>query len=455
MEAVLSQRTAARRLTHDDLLAPFYEAFKPPNRWRVGTEAEKFGVMEGSYAPLPYAGPRSVRAVLDALVERFGWVPHAEVEGGEVISLSRGAASITLEPGGQLELSGAPYASMHDTQAEWSQHIAELRAVGAPLGIAWLGLGFHPLARQSELPWVPKLRYGVMREYLPLRGGMGLDMMRRTCTVQANLDYGSEEDALRKMRVALALSPILTGMFANSPLYEGAIGSARTRRGLVWLDTDPDRTGLLPFLWSDRASFEDYVEWALDVPMFMVKRDGQVVHNTGQTFRAFMREGFGQVEASAEDWLVHLGTLFPEVRLKKTIELRAVDSQPYELATALPALSKGLLYEGTALARAEALVSSLRYETVQGARREIAQRGLHAELDGRPLSSWAREVVAIARGGLERLEAANPDPRGGEARYLEPLEQLLARGQTPADALLEKLDPARPLAPQVLEHCRL
>ncbi len=455
MEAVLSERSAPPRLTQDDLLAPFYEAFKPPSRWQVGAEAEKFGVLEESYAPLPYAGPRSVRAVLDVLVDRFGWIPHAEVEGGDVISLSRGACSITLEPGGQLELSGAPHASVHDTRAEWDEHIAELRAVGTSLGIAWLGIGFHPLAKQSELPWVPKLRYSVMREYLPLRGGMGLDMMRRTCTVQTNLDYASEEDALRKLRVALALSPILTAMFANSPLYEGAISGERTRRALVWLDTDPDRTGLLPFLWSDQASFERYVEWALEVPMFMVKRDGQIVRNTGQTFRSFMDEGFGRVEATMDDWLVHLGTLFPEVRLKKTIELRGVDSQPYELAPALPALSKGVFYDPEALRRAESLVGSLRYETVQGARREIAQRGLRAELDGRPLSTWAQEIVTIARDGLARLQADAHDPRGSEARHLEPLEELLARGQAPADVLLEKLDPSHPLAPQVVAHCRL
>src|ERR1700712_3097625 len=248
MEAVLTQSVPWRRLTHDDLLAPFYESFKPEDAWRVGAEAEKFGVLEDTYAPLPYDGPRSVSAVLAALAQ-YGWAPESEYPGGAVISLKRGQASITLEPGAQLELSGAPFRSVHDTHAEWVEHIAELREVGKSLGIAGLGLGFHPFASQAELPWVPKLRYSVMREYLPTRGSMGLDMMRRTSTVQTNLDYASEADAMRKLRTAVALSPIITAMFANSPFYEGALSGERTRRALVWLDTDPDRTGLLPFLW--------------------------------------------------------------------------------------------------------------------------------------------------------------------------------------------------------------
>jgi glutamate--cysteine ligase len=455
MEASLTQTVARHRLTHDDLLAPFHESLKSEDKWRVGAEAEKFGVLEGTYEPLPFDGPRSVRAVLDGLVERFGWKPESEYAGGEVISLSRGHASITLEPGGQLELSGAPFASIHDTHDEWAQHIEELREVGEPLGIAWLGLGFHPFARQSDLPWVPKLRYGVMRDYLPTRGSMGLDMMRRTCTVQANLDFASESDAMRKLRVAVALSPVITAMFANSPLYEGSLGTERSRRALVWLNTDPDRTGLLPFLWSGKPSFEHYVDWALDVPMFLVKRGSKIVHNTGQTFRAFMRDGYAGIEATAEDWFTHLGTLFPEVRLKKTIELRGADSLPYALTPALAALSKGLFYDDQALTKAEALVSSLDHDAVHGVRREVAQLALSAKLGGRPLGEWAVQVVSIASDGLTRLSARNPSPRGSEALYLHPLEALLARGQTPADVLLAHLDLTRPLAPQVVELTRL
>ncbi|MDB4984985.1 MAG: Glutamate--cysteine ligase [Myxococcaceae bacterium] len=454
MEAVLTQTDARRKLTHDALLAPFYESFKPEDKWRVGAEAEKFGVLEDTLEPLPYDGPRSVRAVLDGL-QQFGWVPESEYPGGAVIALKRGMASITLEPGAQLELSGAPFRSIHDTHEEWVQHIDELHEVGGPLGIAWLGLGFHPFAKQHDLPWVPKLRYGVMREYLPTRGSMGLDMMRRTSTVQSNLDYASEADAMRKLRVALALSPIVTAMFANSPLYEGSLSGERTRRALVWLDTDPDRTGLLPFLWSGQASFERYVEWALDVPMFLVKRDGKVVHNTGQTFRAFMRDGFAGTQATEDDWFTHLGTLFPEVRLKKTIELRGADCLPYALTPTLAAISKGLLYDDGALSKLEALLERVTYEAAVEARREIARAGLGAQLSGRSLLDWSREVVAIARDGLTQLHVREADPRGSEAVYLEPLEQLLARGESPADALLDKLDANLPLAPQVMKYARL
>jgi glutamate--cysteine ligase len=455
MEALLTQSVARHRLTHDQLLAPFHDAMKPARAFRVGTEAEKFGLHADSFAPLPYEGPRSVSAVLAELHARFGWKPEREYEGGAIIALTRGEASITLEPGGQLELSGAPFASIHDTHAEWVEHVDEINAIGEALGITWLGLGFHPFATQAQLPWVPKLRYAIMREYLPLRGSMGLDMMRRTCTVQSNLDYASEDDAMRKLRVALALSPIITAMFANSPLYEGAVRGERTHRGLVWLNMDPDRTGLLPFLWSAEASFERYVAWALDVPMFLIKRGGKILRNTGQTFRAFMRDGFEGESASEADWMLHLGTLFPEVRLKKTIEVRGADSLPYDLVPALPALTKGLFYDPETLQKAEKLAEKLSFEVVEQARADIVARGLAADFAGRPALAWAEEVVSLAHEGLVRLDAQAPDPRGSEAVYLAPLEQLLARGQTPADALLEKLDTAQPLGPQVLKHARL
>ncbi len=455
MEASLNQLSPRHGLTQDDLLAPFHDSLKPASQWKVGTEAEKFGLLTDTRAPIPYAGPRGVHAVLEALVSKFGWAPESEYAGGDIISLKRDQASITLEPGAQLELSGAPFTSIHDTHAEWDEHLRELHVVGKELGITWLGLGFHPFAKQSDLPWVPKLRYGVMREYLPTRGGMGLDMMRRTCTVQANLDYSSEADAMRKLRVALALSPVLTAMFANSPFYEGAISGECTHRGLVWLDTDPDRTGLLPFLWESDASFARYVEWALDVPMFLVKRGSKIVHNTGQTFRAFMRDGFSGAHATKDDWIGHLGTLFPEVRLKRTIELRGADSQNAALTPALGAFAKGLYYDERALGQAELLAEKLSFGEVEGARREIAQRGLAAELADQRLQTWAEELLAIAHGGLERLNEIERDERGDELRYLEPLEALVKRGETPADALLRALDPNKPLDAQVVELARL
>lgn len=427
----------------------------PDAMWRIGTEAEKFGVLSESGQAISYEGPRGVRAIFDLLQSSFGWYPHAEYEGGDVISLERGAESITLEPGGQVELSGAPHGTVHDSAREWRGHLAELHQVGQQLGITWLGLGFHPFAKQSELPWVPKLRYGVMREYLPTRGLRGLDMMRRTCTVQTNMDYSSEADAMQKMRVALKLSPIITGMFANSPLFEGQISGDRSQRARVWLDTDPDRTGLLTFMWSSEASFQRYVEWALDVPMFMVKRGSRVLHNTGQTFRSFMREGFQGTQATEADWLAHLGTLFPEVRLKKTIELRGADCLPSNLVPALPALSKGFLYDARALAQAEVLVERISPVELEAARPEIARLGLKATLQGRTLDAWAGDLLDIAQAGLARFAVSDPEFGTDESVHLAPLSALVARGQSPADALLEQLDPARDLVPQVLELAKL
>jgi glutamate--cysteine ligase len=455
MEAALNPSVPRSRLTRDDLLTPFESARTPEALWRVGTEAEKFGVLRENARPITYEGPRGVRAVLDQLEASFGWFPQREHEGGEVIALERGAESITLEPGGQLELSGAPHASIHDTAREWHGHLDELHQVSEQLGITWLGLGFHPFATQSELPWVPKLRYAVMRDYLPTRGALGLDMMRRTCTVQANLDYASEADAMQKLRIALRVSPIVTAMFANSPLIEGRISGERSHRARVWLDTDPDRTGLLPFMWSARAGFETYIEWALDVPMFLIKRGGRVVHNTGQTFRAFLRDGFEGAHATLADWNMHLGTLFPEVRFKKTLELRGADCLPRDLVPALPALSKGLLYDAAARDRAEALAERIDPAAAQAVRPQIAQHGLRAQLQGRPLADWAAELLDIARAGLARLALMDPHSGRDEGVHLDPLVALIQAGETPADRLLARLDASRDLVPQVLEYARL
>lgn len=421
----------------DDLLAPFHEAEKPRSAYRVGTELEKVGVYADGGA-VPYEGDRGIRAVLAGLASRYGWEPETEYEGGPVLALARGRASITLEPGAQLELSGAPLRTIHETAAELATHFREIEAVGGALGITWLGLGFHPFARQADLPWVPKLRYTVMREYLPTRGDMALDMMRRTCTVQANLDYSDEEDAMRKLEASLRLQPIVTAMFANSPLYEGARTGRASQRALVWTRMDPDRSGLLPFAWSARPSYRRYVEWALDVPMFIVKRGGELLENTHQTFRQFMNEGTRGQHATRRDWETHLNTLFPEVRLKRTLEMRGADSQQRALVPALSALWKGLMYDDRALAEAHALGESLAYDDVEAARPAISQRGLGAKIGDKEVSELAARVVEIARGGLERI--GDVDGEGhGEADYLVPLEVLIAQRKTPADALLERL----------------
>ncbi|MEM9188943.1 MAG: glutamate-cysteine ligase family protein [Myxococcota bacterium] len=437
----------------EELLEPFREAETPRARWRVGTEAEKFGVFIEDGAPLPFDGPKSVRRVLEALVESHGWFEQRELEGGEVISLRRGESSITLEPGGQLELSGAPLETIHHTCTEFRGHMAELSAISEELGVAWLGLGFHPTATQAALPWVPKLRYRIMRDYLPTRGALALDMMRRTATVQANFDFESEVDAMRKLRVALRTQPVVTAMFANSPFAEGARTGDRTRRGRVWLEVDPDRSGLLPFAHRDDAGYADYVGWALDVPMFMLKRGDRVLENTGQTFRAFMKDGFSGATATRGDWTTHLNTLFPEVRLKTTLEVRGADGQGTWLTCALPALWKGLLYDEAALDELDALTRSWELPALNALRREVAAKGLHAAFEGESAGHWARRVLAIASGGLSRLNHLNRDGKD-ERIHLTELEGLVAEDRTPADVLLDSVREDHFLE-DLLKHARV
>jgi glutamate--cysteine ligase len=425
----------------DDLLQPFHTSLKPRSQWRVGTEAEKFGLLAESLSPLPFEGPRSVQRVLALLSERHGWHPERESVDGDVIALTRDSSSITLEPAGQLELSGAPFANLNDAAAEFERHHSELRGISEELQIVWISLGFHPFARHDQLPRVTKQRYAIMERYLPTRGPRALDMMRRTCTVQANVDYDSEDDAIRKLRVGLALQPIVTALFANSPFYEGQVGVNRCERAAVWLGMDPDRTGMLPFAFESDMSFRSYVEWALDAPMFMVKRGARVLPNTHQTFRTFLDLGADGERATAYDWEMHLNTLFPEVRLKRTLEMRGADAQSLARTSALPALWKGVLYDPGALSAAESLIASLDSGTLEAARPEIARSALAATLAGRPVLRWAQDLFEIARAGLQRQAELDPSLRG-EASLLAPLAGVLERGRCPADELLADLPPA-------------
>jgi glutamate--cysteine ligase len=434
----------------DDLLLPFAEACKPAERFRVGTEAEKIGILVPEQAALPFEGERSVRRILTRLVERYGWAEEREHEHAPVIALRRDAASITLEPAGQLELSGAPLSNIHQTAAEFATHVEELQAIGRELGIAWISLGFHPFARQEDLPRVPKARYAIMERYLPTRGPRSLDMMRRTCTVQANLDYSSEADAVRKLRVSLALQPVVTAMFANSPFYEGKQSELLSERAAVWLGMDPDRSGLLPFAWQRDFGFREYVEWALDVPMFLIKRGSEVYESTSRTFREYLRDGAEGTRATRYDWELHINTLFPEARLKHTLEMRGADAQPASRTCALPALWKGLLYDERALAGAEALAAPLEPALVQAARADIARLGLSATLAGKPLSRWAGDVLDLARGGLARH--AVKDARGrDETMYLDPIARLVEAGRTPAQLLLAAVEGAPDFRSAVIE----
>jgi glutamate--cysteine ligase len=439
----------------DDLLLPFTRAYKPRDAWRIGPEMEKFGIFEATRAPVPYAGDRSVTTILEGLMKAHGWVPEREHEGAPVIALLRGGASVTLEPGAQLELSGVQSRNVHEVCGELRQHMREIGPMSRAMGVRWLGVGFHPFAKREDFEWVPKQRYAVMREYLPTRGGHALDMMLRTCTVQVNLDYADEADALRKMRVALALAPATTAMFANSPWKEGRPHGGLTYRGRVWLDVDPDRTGLLPTLWKRDARIDDYVEWALDAPMFLLKREGRAVTNTGQTFRSFFRSGYQGNLATLEDWKLHLNTLFPEVRLKKTIEIRGADVQSTGMACALPALWTGLLYDDRALGDAEALVEGWRHDEVAELRTRAWREGLRASFRGRPLAAVAERMVAIADGGLERRKVVDPVSGKDERVHLARLRKLVGEGRTPADVLLEGMDREKDPANAIVERCAL
>jgi glutamate--cysteine ligase len=439
----------------DELLVPFVEACKPRARWRIGPEMEKFGVFEDTRMPVPYTGERSILRVLEHLAATHGWAAERELKGGPVIALVRAGASVTLEPGGQLELSGAQSENVHEIGAEMREHMSEIGSVSRAMGVRWLGVGFHPFARREDFDWVPKQRYRIMREYLPTRGGHAIDMMLRTCTVQVNLDYASEADAMRKMRVALALAPTTTAMFANSPWKEGRAHGGLTYRGRVWLDVDPDRSGLLPMLWKRDSKFDDQIEWALDVPMFLFKRDGRAIPNAGQTFRQFMKSGFEGHSATMEDWKLHLNTLFPEVRLKRTIEIRGADVQSTEMACALPALWTGILYDDRALAETEALVDGWTYDDVVASRQSVWRDGLRTTFRGRPLADVAERLVAIADGALERRKIVDPVSGKDERIHLARLRTLVGAGKCPADVLLEGLDREADPARAMLERTSL
>jgi glutamate--cysteine ligase len=424
--------------TLDDLLIPFHQSIKLESEHRIGAEAEKFGVDEETGAPLPYEGERSVLTVLQALVERHGWQPEEETPGGPLIALRRADASVTLEPGAQLELSGAPLDNIHQICLEMSGHLAELRDISKELRILWLGIGFHPFATQAELPWVPKQRYAIMQRYLPTRGAYGLDMMRRTATVQANYDYASEEAAMRAMRVSLRLSPVVTAIFANSPFFEGRLFGGRSYRAKVWLDVDPDRQGLLEGVLERGRRFSDYVDWALDAPMFLVKRDAEVIENTGQSFRSFMRHGFRGHRATLKDWETHLNTIFPEVRLKRTLEVRGADSLPASLVCALPALWTGILYDRRAMDEADELTRDFRFAELEAVRPAVSDRGLAAPFRGAPLADLAERVLDIASGGLERRARLNKNGKD-ERVHLAKISSLVERALCPADALVDGL----------------
>ncbi|SDX35255.1 glutamate--cysteine ligase [Roseicitreum antarcticum] len=413
---------------------------KPKADWRIGTEHEKFGYCKDTLNPLPYDGPRSIRAMLEGLRDRFGWA--AVQEGGHIIGLEKDGANVSLEPGGQLELSGAPLETIHQTCDEVNQHLREVQAVAETIGVGFIGLGAAPIWSHEQMPVMPKGRYRLMTDYMGRVGTHGTQMMYRTCTVQVNLDFGSEADMVQKLRVALALQPVATALFANSPFFDGKPNGHKSWRARIWRDLDGARTGMLPFVFDEGFGFEQWVDYALDVPMYFVYRDGKYIDALGQSFRDFMRGALpalpGEIP-TLSDFADHLTTIFPEARLKKFIEMRGADGGPWRRLCALPAFWVGLTYDQGALDAASDLVKGWDSEAREALRVAASVDGLQAETHGIRMHDLAREVVAIAEAGLK--SRAMPGAGGmlpDETHFLNALQETLESGQTPADELLAR-----------------
>ncbi|MGQ0672316.1 MAG: glutamate--cysteine ligase [Hyphomicrobium sp.] len=421
---------------------------KPKPRWRIGTEHEKFVFLTDTLGPVSYEGERSIRALMEAMIVRYGWEPIRE--GDIIIALKRPESetrgllggTISLEPGGQFELSGAPVEDLHQTAAETQEHLNEVLDIGEDLGIGFLGVGFSPKWTLDETPRMPKRRYAVMTRYMPQVGKRGLDMMYRTATIQVNLDFSDEADMVKKLRVSLALQPIATALFASSPFTEGKPNGFKSMRSEVWRDTDPNRTGLLPFAFEEGMGYERYVDYALDVPMYFVYREGQYIDVAGASFRDFLAGKLAALpgmKPTIDDWSDHLTTLFPEVRLKRFLEMRGADGGRWRRICALPAFWVGLLYDDTALEAAWQLVAEWSAEDRQALRNAVPKLALDATVRGRPVREVAREALRIAHKGLRQRAHINAKSQD-ETIYLEPLKELVASGRTVADDLLERYE---------------
>lgn len=428
----------APRIAGKTELVEWFEAgSKPKADWRIGTEHEKFGFTWNDLKPLPYEGTASINAMLEGLRDRFAWTPIEE--NGYLIGLKKDGASVSLEPGGQFELSGAPLEHIHETCNEVGQHLNEVREIAEPLGIGFIGLGASPIWSMDETPIMPKGRYKIMRAYMEKVGRLGRQMMFRTCTVQSNLDYGSEADMVKKFRVSLALQPLGTALFANSPFLEGRPNGFLSYRSQIWTDTDPDRTGMLPFVFEDGFGFERYVDYALDVPMYFVRRGGKYLDASGLSFRDFMDGKLPILpgeKPAIDDFEDHLSTIFPEVRLKRFLEMRGSDSGPWSRLCAFSAFWTGLLYDETALDEAWELVKTWSDGDREALRQTVRTIGLKAPVPGgRSLQELGKDVLDIARGGLRRramMSVSGDDETG----FLQELEHTLSTGRTPAEDLL-------------------
>jgi len=430
-----SQSGGAPITDRRQLVEYFENACKPPSRWRLGTEHEKFVFDRDTLRPLPFDGEQGIEAFLYKLT-RFGWQPMKEND--RVIALELGRCHITLEPGGQLELAGAPVETVHDVCDEVHTHLKQVKEVAEEMNVGLIGLGFQPKWSREESPWMPKPRYDIMKAYMPKVGSLGLDMMLRTSTVQVNIDYGSEADMIQKFRVGLALQPVATALFANSPFTEGKPNGFVSYRSHIWTDTDADRCGMLDWVFDEDMGFERYIEYALDVPMYFVYRDGHYIDASGQSFRDFLD---GKLPAlpgekpTLSDWDDHLTTLFPEVRLKRFMEMRGADGGPWRRLCALPALWAGLCYDSQSLDEAWQLCRDFTAEERNHLRDQAPRQGLATPFRGGTLQDIARQTVAIAQAGLKRRARLDSQDRD-ESMYLNQLAEIAETGQSSAGQLL-------------------
>ncbi|WP_332718603.1 glutamate--cysteine ligase [Pelagibacterium mangrovi] len=426
--------------TRSQLIETISRGSKPKSEWRIGTEHEKFTFYRDGFTPVPYEGENGIGALLDKVQTETAWLPY--YDGDNVIGLNNplGGGAISLEPGGQFELSGAPLETIHQTCTEANEHLKLLRKFTEPMGIDFLGIGVTPTWTLDEIPAMPKSRYGIMKPYMEKVGTLGTSMMFRSATVQVNLDFASEADMVKKLRVSLALQPIATALFANSPFLEGKPNGLLSFRSHIWLNTDAARTGMLPFAFEDGMSFERYVDYALDVPMYFVIRNGQYVNCAGESFRAFLDGKLPQLpgeKPTIKDWEDHLSTLFPEVRMKQFLEMRGADGAPWQGICALPAFWVGLLYDDSALDAAWDLVKDWTEEERQALRLGVPKTALKTPFRDGSVYDIARQAVAIARSGLKARNQVNWEG-ADEAVFLKPLDYTLETGKTPAERLLDR-----------------
>jgi glutamate--cysteine ligase len=418
---------------YDQLVSYFESACKPPAQWRIGTEYEKVAVHPKTGVAAPFTG--GIEELLRRMADRYPWTPI--IEGGRVVALGGPHASITLEPGGQLELSGEICDSVHCAKREFDEHVEQILAAAEGLDMVFLGIAMQPVSKLPDIEWVPKQRYGIMGPYMRQVGTLGHRMMLQTATVQVNIDYGDESDAMHKLRTGMGLSSILTAMYANSPISDGAANGFLSHRAHIWTKTDPDRCGLLPFVFAEMAGFTDYVDYALDVPMYFIVRDGNWIDMTKYTFRRFWQEGRDGHRATIDDWNAHLTTLFPEFRMKGYIEVRSCDSQAPELMLSVPALVKGVFYDRDCLDAAWDLVKKWNWAERQELHHQVPREALRSRARGHSLRDLAQELLAIARVGLGRNPRLDANGRD-ESIYLHDLEELVGRGLCPADVVLSR-----------------